>query len=226
MYLARTNDGRRIPATRDESGHCPSCNEQLTAKLGDIYEWHWSHKPGQACSYRKTSTFWQYGWIRHYHASGEWEMETHVDGVDFDGVHPQKRLALMLAHKLDLIALKAFVDAATQRALKPMVIFHAKAFERFRFEDYRLKHPRRSDNGWIFFFSHAFRGHARTASLWVDIEQGKHPHFGLKSGVYNLTYSAECHGAISVHPVPRQKSVISAVRPSTDDFEYLDSPGL
>jgi hypothetical protein len=127
MYLARTPDGRRIPATRDESGHCPNCNEQLAAKLGDIYEWHWSHKPGQACSYRKTSTFWQYGWIRHYHASGEWEMETQVDGVDFDGVHPQKRLALMLAHKLDLIPLNAFIDAATQRDLKPMVIFQAKA---------------------------------------------------------------------------------------------------
>jgi len=134
MYLARTTDGRRIPATRDESGHCPSCNEQLTAKLGDIYEWHWSHKPGQACSYRKTSTFWQYGWIRHYHASGDWEMETQVDGVDFDGVHPQKRLALMLAHKLDLITLKAFINAAAQRGLKPLVIFQAKAFERFQFE--------------------------------------------------------------------------------------------
>lgn len=220
MYLARTNDGRRIPATRDESGHCPSCNEELTAKLGDIYEWHWSHRPGQACRYRKTSTFWQYGWIRHYHASGEWEMETHVDGVDFDGVHPQKRLALMLALKLDLITLNAFIDTAAQRGLKPMVIFSAKAFERFQFANYRLKHPRRSDNSWILFFSHAFRGHARTASLWVDIEQDKHPHFGLKSGLYNLTYSAECHGAITVHPAHRQRPVFSAARPSPDDFEH------
>lgn len=220
MYLARTNDGRRIPATRDESGHCPSCNEQLTAKLGDIYEWHWSHKPGQACSYRKISTFWQYGWIRHYHASGEWEMETNVDGVNFDGVHPQKRFALMLAHKLDLITLNAFIDAAVLRGFKPMVIFNAKAFERFQFEDYRLKHSRRSENSWVFFFSHAFPGHARTASLWIDIEQDKHPHFGLESGLYNLTYSAEYHGAITMHPVRRQRSVLGAARPSADDCEY------
>ncbi|WAH61018.1 competence protein CoiA [Pseudomonas silvicola] len=220
MYLARTTDGRRIPATRDESGHCPSCNEQLTAKLGDIYEWHWSHKAGQACSYRKTSTSWQYGWIRHYHGTGEWEMETLVDGVDFDGVHPQKRLALMLALKLDLITLNAFIDTAAQRGLKPVVIFNAKAFERFQFEGYRLRHPRRSDNSWVLFFSHAFRGHARTASLWVDIEQDEHPHFGLRSGLYNLAYSGEFHGAITVHPVYRQRPVFIAARPLTDHFEY------
>lgn len=133
-------------------------------------------------------------------------MEASVSGVDFDGIHPEKRLSLMLAHKLDLIALKAFIDASAQRGLKPVVIFNAKAFERFQFEDYRLKHPKRSDNGWIFFFSHAFPGHKRTASLWIDIEQGKHPHFGLKSGIYNLTYSAECHGAITVGRTPKLRS--------------------
>ena len=220
MYLARNTKGRRIPATRDESGYCPSCNEQLTAKLGDIYEWHWSHKPGQACSYRKTATFWQYGWIRHYHTSGEWEMETSLSGVDFDGIHPEKRLALMLAQKLDLITLKAFIDSATLRDLKPMVIFNAKAFERFQFENNRLKHPRRSDNSWVFFFSHAFPGHKRTASLWLDIEQGKHPDFGLKTGVYKLSYSAECHGTIAVSRTPRLKSA----RRSTDLSPELRDP--
>lgn len=130
-----------------------------------------------------------------------------MTGVDFDGIHPEKRLSLMLAHKLDLIALKTFVDASAQRDLKPVVIFNAKAFERYQFEEYRLKHPRRADNGWIFFFTHAFTGHKRTASLWLDIEQGKHPHFGLGSGVYKLTYSADCHGAITVSRIPRPKSV-------------------
>lgn len=213
MFLARSTDGRRIPATRDEKGYCPSCNEQLTAKQGDVYEWHWSHKPGQACSYRRTATFWQYGWMSHYHASGEWEIETHFSGVDFDGIHREKRLSLMLAPTLDLIALKTFIDASAQRGFKPVVIFSAKAFERFQFQDYRLKHPKRSDNSWIFFFSHAFPGHKRTASLWLDIEQGKFPHFGLKSGIYNLTYSADCHGAITVSRTPRTKSVTNSANP-------------
>lgn len=207
MYLARTLDGRRIPATRDEDGFCPSCSEQLTPKLGDVYEWHWSHKPGQACSYRKASTHWQYGWIRHYHGTGEWEMEACLDGVDFDGIHRERQLALMLAHKLDFIALKSFVESSQERGLKPVVIFQAKAFERFKFEDYRLIHPRRRDNSWVFFFSHAFRGHARTASLWMDVEQEKHPSFGLRSGIYNLIYSGDFHGAITVNPVPRQKTL-------------------
>ena len=129
-----------------------------------------------------------------------------MGGMEFDGIHPEKRLSLMLAHKLDMIALKAFIEASAQCDLKPVVIFNAKAFERYLFEDYRLKHPKRSDNGWIFFFSHAFPGHKRTASLWLDIEQDKHPHFGLKSGIYNLTYSAESHGVITVSRTPRAKS--------------------
>ncbi|MDM8347683.1 hypothetical protein P8H27_02065 [Pseudomonas sp. sp1636] len=106
-------------------------HEQLPPKLGDIYEWHWSHKPGLACSHRKTATFWQYGWIRHYHASGEWEMETSLSGVDFDGIHPEMRLSLMLAHKLDLIGLKTFIEASAQRDLKPVVIFNAKPLSDF-----------------------------------------------------------------------------------------------
>ncbi|WOF78924.1 hypothetical protein P5704_023525 [Pseudomonas sp. FeN3W] len=72
-----------------------------------------------------------------------------MGGVEFDGVHPEKRLSLLLAHKLDMTALKAFIDASVQFDLKPVVIFNAKAFERYQFEDYRLKHPKRSDNGWI-----------------------------------------------------------------------------
>jgi hypothetical protein len=140
-------------------------------------------------------------------------MESSLSGVDFDGIHPEKRLSLMLAHKLDLIALKAFIDASAQRDLRPVVIFNAKAFERFQFQDYRLKHPKRSDNSWIFFFSHAFPGHKRTASLWLDIEQDKPPHFGLKSGIYNLSYSADCHGAITVSRTPKLKSVTSPACP-------------
>lgn len=87
MYLAHGAEGMRIPAARDESGYCPSCNEQLTAKQGDIYVWHWSHKPGQACSYRRVATFWQYGWLSHYHATGEWEMEARLDSAEIDGIH-------------------------------------------------------------------------------------------------------------------------------------------
>ncbi|BFN27498.1 hypothetical protein PSCT_03082 [Pseudomonas sp. SCT] len=217
MYLANSKAGRRIPATREENGFCPSCNGQLTPKLGDINEWHWSHKPGQACSYRKTATFWQYSWIRHYHASGEWEMETSLNGVDFDGIHPEKRLSLMLAQKLDLVALKAFIDASAQHDLKPVVIFNAKAFGGFQFQDYRLKHRRRGDNSWIFFLTHAFQGHKRTASLWLDIEQDNHPHFGLKSGIYNLTYSSDCHAAVIVNRTAKQRS---AFRPSSTSSEF------
>lgn len=206
MYLEQNVDGLRIPATRDEHGFCPSCKEQLTAKLGDIYVWHWSHKPGQACPYRKTSTFWQYGWISHYHAMGEgWEVETQAGNFDFDGINREASQSLMLAEKLDQAALRAFVSASHALGLKPVIIFHSKAFKSFSFKDYRFQHPRRADNSWVFFFSHAFHGHKRTASLWLDIDHGAAFSFGLSDGIYNLYYSADFHAAIIVNPTPRLK---------------------
>ncbi|RJG13548.1 hypothetical protein D3879_09995 [Pseudomonas cavernicola] len=101
MFLAQTPDGRRITATRDEDGFCPSCQEVLTAKLGDVYVWHWAHKPGRSCDYRRSATFWQYSWMSFYHACGSWDIEIRVDGYDFDGINREKKLALKLATKLD-----------------------------------------------------------------------------------------------------------------------------
>lgn len=209
MFLAQSANGIRISATRDELGFCPSCNEQLTAKLGDIYVWHWSHKPGQACPYRKAATFWQYAWISHYHSmGGGWEVETQVGNIDFDGVNRKTKHSLMLAEKLDQSALQAFLIASHEQGLKPIIIFHPKAFKSFQFKDYQFQHPRRADNSWIFFFSHAFHGHKRTASLWLDIEKGIAPCFGLSAGVYNLYYSRDSHGAITINPTPRLKTPV------------------
>lgn len=208
MYLARSTTGIRISATRDERGFCPSCCEQLTAKMGDINVWHWSHRPGQACPYRKATTFWQYGWISHYHSlGGGWEVEAQAGGFDFDGVNRETKHALMLAEKLDQSVLQAFVSASDEQGLKPVIIFHTQAFKSFQFKDYRLQHPRRADNGWVFFFQHAFHGHKRTASLWLDIDKAAAPRFGLGAGVYNLYYSGDPHGSIIVNPTPRLKQL-------------------
>jgi len=206
MFLARNVDGLRITATRDESGFCPSCSEQLTAKLGDIYVWHWSHRPSQACTYRKASTFWQYGWMSHYHAmGGGWEIETQAGSFEFDGVNREKKLSLMLAEKLDLTAIQAFISVSNEESLKPMIIFHPKAFTGFQLKDFRFTHPRRANNSWVLFFSHAFHGHKRTASFWLDIEKTSAP-LGLSPGLYNLYYSGDAHAAITINPVPRLKS--------------------
>ncbi|MCY1367404.1 hypothetical protein D9M69_543370 [compost metagenome] len=213
MFLAHTTDGRRISATRDEPGYCPSCNEALTAKLGDIYVWHWSHKPGQACDYRKATTLWQYGWMSHYHSSG-WTIEATIAGVEFDGVHDEKRLSLKLATKLDAQALDEFVEASAKEGLKPVIIFHPKAFVNFDFRDSRFCPKRRSNNHWVFFWKHAHLGEVkRSATLWMDIDEDALPSYGLTSGMYNLSYSAKFFGDIVVNPTPKPKSMTRHSRP-------------
>lgn len=57
-----------------------------------------------------------------------------IERVDFDGIDPEKRLSLTLAHKPDLVALKDLIHASAQRDLKPVEIFNAEAFERFQFQ--------------------------------------------------------------------------------------------
>lgn len=146
-------------------------------------------------------------------------METDLDGVSFDGIHWDKRISLLLSHKLDAISVKSFIEASAQHDLKPLIIFNPRAFDRFQFSDYLLKHPRRSDTSWILFFTHAFTGHNRSASFWLDINQDEQPHFGLMSGIYNLSYSADGHGAITVGRSPRLRS---RLQPAADSADSMD----
>lgn len=207
MFLAKTLDGRRISATREEDGQCPKCNALLTPRMGDINEWHWSHKPGQTCDYRKSATFWHYAWMKRYHAMADWDLETTVGGFEFDGINSEKKLALLLTKKLLKSEIDEFVAACMPLGLKPLVIINSAAFKNFNFVNGRLK-PKLSHNpAWKIFWDHAHQGATdRSASIWLDIDSGVFPDFGLQTGAYNLSYANRYYGEIAVNPKPRTKS--------------------
>jgi len=218
MYLARAGDQRRIEATKDEAGFCPSCKEQLVAKMGDVYAWHWSHKPDQACDYRKGTSIWQYQWISHYHSLEGWEVETTVGGFEFDAVNKAKNWSLMLAPKLDMVALKEFVKASLRLKLKPVVIFQARALERFDFNFSRFKAKKASDQGWVFFYSNTDVTHSKDGrvSAWLHVEKGAMPDYSLESGVYELSYQMDYPNEVILDPVPKQKRAIKGSNNTTD----------
>lgn len=200
MYLARSSDGRRIPSTKEEKGYC-----QLTARQGEINEWHWSHKPKRACSYNKATSSWQYRWLSYLHEGGEWEVEVDEQGLHFDAIHRKKRLAIMLAPKLDLILLNSFINESARRAYKSVILFSAKALEKFKLEDQLLVHQRKQDETWTFFSNHASKYQDRTASIWMDLDQDAEPNFCLTSGVYNLFSSPKRYNAIGINPKPKPR---------------------
>jgi len=175
--------------------------------MGDVYEWHWSHKPGQSCDYRKSATFWHYSWMRRYYAMGGWDLEVAINGFEFDGINREKKLSLLLADKLAKSEIDAFVSASASLDLKPVVIINAKAFKGFTYVDGRLKPKQTHNPSWLIFWDHAQKGSSdRSASLWLDIEKDVFPDFGLEAAMYNLSYIPSCYGEIAVSQKPKQKS--------------------
>lgn len=189
MFLARNADGSRITSTKEEKGYCPSCNDELTAKQGEVYGWHWSHRPKKSCDYRSGSTFWHYGWMAHYHTLGGWEMEVAQEGIEFDGVNRTQKRSLLLADKIDFGSIKDFIVKSHELELEPVIIFNAKAFQRFDFSDNRFKSKKRSDTTWVLFSSYGNPNSRRKASMWLDGDSKKLPFFSLGDGIYRLTHS-------------------------------------
>jgi hypothetical protein len=206
MFLARSTDGSRITSTREEKGFCPSCNDELTAKQGEVYEWHWSHRPGRSCEYRSGSTYWHYGWMAHYHALGGWEMEVTENGVEFDGTNRSQKRSLLLADKIDFVSIKNFIARSHELELEPVIIFNAKVFQRFDFSDNRFKSKQRSDTTWIVFSSYGNPKSRRKASMWLDVDSEKLPSFALGSGIYRLSHSDLHSNEICVDPDPKKRS--------------------
>lgn len=209
MYLAKATDERRIEATKEESGFCPRCKDQLTAKLGEIYTWHWSHKPGKACDYRKGTSVWQYQWFKHYHGLDDWEVETNHGGFEFDGINKAKQWSLMLASKFDFVELVGFVKASKRLKLKPVVIFNAGVFERFNFNFSRFRSKRASDQTWVFFSSNTSDAGVPEVSAWLDVEKGSVPDYGMESGLYQLSYNDGFYQEIVLNPNPKQRRRIN-----------------
>lgn len=206
MFLAKSIDGSRITSTRDEKGYCPSCNDELTAKQGEVYVWHWSHKPGKSCDYRSGSTFWHYSWLAHYHALGGWEMEVAEGGIEFDGINRAKKRSLLLVDKIDVSTIKDFIIKSYQLELIPVIIFNAKAFQRFDFSDNRFKSKKKSDSTWIIFSAYGNPKALRRASMWLDVDSEKLPYFKLKTGIYRLLHSDLHRTEIGVDPEPKTRS--------------------
>ena len=61
MQFALDKNKNRIQPTKEIDGYCPSCNEYLIAKMGEINIHHWSHKGDTNCNY-KQMTQWHYEW--------------------------------------------------------------------------------------------------------------------------------------------------------------------
>ncbi|OLU16666.1 hypothetical protein BVH01_08755 [Pseudomonas sp. PA1(2017)] len=144
--------------------------------------------------------------MRHYHGMGSgWDMETELDGFEIDGINTETGHSLMLVDKFDRLKLQEFIKRSGEAGFKPFLIFHPQVFRGFQCLEFRLRHPRKSDNTWVFFFNHAYSGHKRTASCWLDIGLDIAPGFDLPQGVYNMFYSAEAHGVIQINPVCRPR---------------------
>ena len=212
MFLARAADGRRITSTRDEQGFCPQCNDDLVAKQGDIYDWHWSHRPGKSCDYRAGTTRWHYDWLSHYHWLGGWEVEYEDSGLSCDAVNHRQQQAVLLMVKLDIERATLFIEQAIESGYTPVIIFNSSCFKNLKKHNDRLKQSRKSDTTYTLFYRYANPKSRRKASMWVEVEHESNTWLGLDPGLHRLSHSDYYIHDIIVDPQARQRT--KTIRPA------------
>lgn len=200
MFLARTEDGRRITSTRDEQGYCPKCNDPLVAKQGDVYEWHWSHRPGKSCDYRAGTSRWHYKWLNYYHSLDGWEVEPDEAILKCDVLNDAQKKAVLLMSKYDLEKATSFIKKSLDAGYKPSVILQSSCFKSVQFSENRLKQVRRSDLTYVLFYRYGSnRPGKKQASFWVDVEE-RSLLIGLSPGLHRLTHDDKYSHDIVVDP--------------------------
>ncbi|WP_417546823.1 competence protein CoiA family protein [Marinobacter sp.] len=202
MFLARAEDGRRITSTRDEQGYCPKCNDPLVAKQGDVYEWHWAHRPGKSCDYRAGTSRWHYKWLNHYHSLDGWEVEPDETVLKCDALNNAQKKAVLLMSKYDLAQATSFIQSAREAGYAPSIILNSQCIKSLQFSENRFKQIRRSDMTYVMFcrFSSTRPG-KKLASFWLDVEE-RTPLIGLSAGLHRLTHDDEYWNDVVVDPAP------------------------
>jgi hypothetical protein len=75
MKFALIN-GQRKEAQPNLSGQCPTCNQALIAKCGEIKMWHWAHKGRRTCDlWWENETEWHRAWKDNFPES--WQEVVH-----------------------------------------------------------------------------------------------------------------------------------------------------
>ena len=65
MIFAKNEEGEKVEAIPNTIGFCPSCNERLSAKCGNLKVWHWSHIGRRDCDdWYEPETEWHLDWKR------------------------------------------------------------------------------------------------------------------------------------------------------------------
>lgn len=56
-------EGEKVEATPKTKGICPSCDQEVFSKCGEINMWHWSHHKDESCdSWFEPETEWHKNW--------------------------------------------------------------------------------------------------------------------------------------------------------------------
>jgi len=62
MIYALAGNGQRIGASPGVVGYCPTCEEQLIPKCGEINVWHWAHRQNDCDPWYEPESAWHLYW--------------------------------------------------------------------------------------------------------------------------------------------------------------------
>ena len=109
MNLALSPSGERIVAFPGERAKCPSCNDEVIAKCGEIKQWHWAHAGREDCDpWSEPESEWHLGWKAAFKEA--------------------QREIVIGPHRADLLTESGTVIELQHSAISPEVIKDREAF--------------------------------------------------------------------------------------------------
>jgi hypothetical protein len=94
MYIAVTEDNKRVSPRKKVLARCPCCKMPVVAKMGKLKTHHWAHKSSTNCSSGKGMTEWHYNWIKRHNLKSGWEVEYQDERFRYDCFNQVKKLVL------------------------------------------------------------------------------------------------------------------------------------
>jgi len=156
-----------IPATPHTNGICPSCNQPLIAKCGQINIWHWSHKSKEPlCNYRP-ETEWHLKWKQDALKFGN-EVEVHIGNHISDILNKNSKRLIELQNS----------------AIDPIeIIDRCEVFKQYRYMvDWIFNLSTKYENEQLLFAQHegyhTFKQKWQKKLLWFLFNDDLYPKYG------------------------------------------------
>lgn len=132
MFIAVAQDGRRLSPSKGISAFCPSCKQEVVAKIGQIRAPHWGHKVTSDCTHGQGMTQWHYDWLNTFANRPDWNVEVPHGHHRLDAFSDVKKIALEFQLSIDSNYIKSKTNYCLSQGIAVIWLFRGIALKGYQ----------------------------------------------------------------------------------------------